>query len=263
MRNFIYCTSHRVTWIRVTKKNETGGSCSMCGYKWNAYRILAGKREGKRPFGRSRSSREDNINVPKAIGWEGVDWIDLVSDRDKWRTVMDRIIKVSYYTSRRRRTLLCGSSWFTTNIWMNVDRSGKDLQFGSLLFVLTFRYLYMSSQLCIHCVCRREGMCISAKFMCVCWLFLCIALYVCVCVCARAGVQWPCTVCLFVIWCLLHFPWKNSWKVSILTYLTLVSLSLDASLVLIKISISDYLFFLCFNIYVTPLSGAEILYRHW
>jgi len=53
-----------------------------------------GKREGKRPFGRSRSSREDNINGPKAVGWEGVDWIDLVSDRDKWRTVMDWIMNL-------------------------------------------------------------------------------------------------------------------------------------------------------------------------
>jgi len=53
-----------------------------------------GKREGKRSFGRYRSSREDNTNGPKPIGWEGVDWIDLASDRDKWRTVIDWIMNL-------------------------------------------------------------------------------------------------------------------------------------------------------------------------
>jgi len=53
-----------------------------------------GKREGKRLFGRTRSSRQDNINDPKAVGWEGVDWIDLASDRDKWRTVMEWIMNL-------------------------------------------------------------------------------------------------------------------------------------------------------------------------
>ena len=51
-----------------------------------------GKREGKRLFGRSRNSREDDSNGRKAVGWEGVDWIDLVADRDKWRTVMEWIM---------------------------------------------------------------------------------------------------------------------------------------------------------------------------
>ena len=53
-----------------------------------------GKHEGKRLFGRSRNSREDNINGREAIGWEDVDLIDLVSDRDKWRTVMEWVINL-------------------------------------------------------------------------------------------------------------------------------------------------------------------------
>jgi hypothetical protein len=53
-----------------------------------------GKREGKGLFERSRNSKEDNINGRKAIGWEGVDWIDLVSDRDKWRSVMELVMNL-------------------------------------------------------------------------------------------------------------------------------------------------------------------------
>jgi hypothetical protein len=44
----------------------------------NLYKILVGKHEGKRPFGRPRHIWEDNIRIDlKKIGWEGVDWIHL------------------------------------------------------------------------------------------------------------------------------------------------------------------------------------------
>jgi hypothetical protein len=42
----------------------------------DAYKILIGKPEGKRPLGRRRHRLEDNIrSYLKEIGWEGVDWI--------------------------------------------------------------------------------------------------------------------------------------------------------------------------------------------
>jgi hypothetical protein len=46
--------------------------------KRNAYRILVGKPEGKRPLGRPRSRWMDNIKIYlREIGWDGVDWIDM------------------------------------------------------------------------------------------------------------------------------------------------------------------------------------------
>jgi hypothetical protein len=42
--------------------------------KRNAYRMLVGKPEGKRPLGRPRRRWVDNINIDlKEIGWNGVD----------------------------------------------------------------------------------------------------------------------------------------------------------------------------------------------
>jgi hypothetical protein len=42
----------------------------------NACRILVGKLEGKRPLGRPRRRREDNIKMYlREIGWGGMDWI--------------------------------------------------------------------------------------------------------------------------------------------------------------------------------------------
>jgi hypothetical protein len=54
------------------------------GVKRNAYRILVGKPERKRPLGRPRRKWEDNIRMDlREIGWGGTDWIDLAQDRDQ------------------------------------------------------------------------------------------------------------------------------------------------------------------------------------
>jgi hypothetical protein len=47
------------------------------GVKRNAYRILVGKPEGKRPLGRPRRRWMDNIKMNLGeIGWDDMDWID-------------------------------------------------------------------------------------------------------------------------------------------------------------------------------------------
>jgi hypothetical protein len=54
------------------------------GEKRNAYRILVGKPKGKIPLGRPRCRWVDNIKIDhRAIGWDGMDWINLAQDRDQ------------------------------------------------------------------------------------------------------------------------------------------------------------------------------------
>jgi hypothetical protein len=49
----------------------------------NAYRILVGKPEGKKPLGRPRRRWVDNIKIDlRGIGRDGMDWINLAQDRD-------------------------------------------------------------------------------------------------------------------------------------------------------------------------------------
>jgi len=50
--------------------------------RFDACRVLMGKPEGYRPLVRLRRRWEDNIkNCVKNIGWEIMDWIDLIQDR--------------------------------------------------------------------------------------------------------------------------------------------------------------------------------------
>jgi hypothetical protein len=60
------------------------------GEKRNAYRILVGKPEGKRPLGRQSLRWVHNIKMDLGeIGWGGMDWIDLAQDRERWRTLVN------------------------------------------------------------------------------------------------------------------------------------------------------------------------------
>jgi hypothetical protein len=45
-----------------------GGPCSTNGEKRNTYRLLVGKPEGKRPLGRPRRRRVDNIRMDLGEG---------------------------------------------------------------------------------------------------------------------------------------------------------------------------------------------------
>jgi hypothetical protein len=64
-----------------------GRACITHWEKRNAYRILMGKPEGKRPLVRPRHKYEDNIKIElRGIGWGVMDWIHLAQDRDRWRS---------------------------------------------------------------------------------------------------------------------------------------------------------------------------------
>jgi hypothetical protein len=63
------------------------------GEKRNAYRILVGNPEGKRPLGRPRCRWVGNIKIDlREIGWDGMDWIDLAQDREQWRALVNTVM---------------------------------------------------------------------------------------------------------------------------------------------------------------------------
>jgi len=56
-------------------------------------RVLVGKPEGKRPVGRPRRRRVDNIRMDlQEMGCGYMDWIGLAQDRDRWRTLVSAVM---------------------------------------------------------------------------------------------------------------------------------------------------------------------------
>jgi hypothetical protein len=65
------------------------------GEKRNAYRILVGNPEGRRPLGRPRRRWGDNIKMDLSeIGWDGMDWIHLAQNMDQWRALGNTVMNL-------------------------------------------------------------------------------------------------------------------------------------------------------------------------
>ena len=59
----------------------------------NAYRVLVGKPEGKRPLGRLKLRWEDNIKMDlREMGCGPGNWIDLAEDRYQWRAYVRAVV---------------------------------------------------------------------------------------------------------------------------------------------------------------------------
>jgi hypothetical protein len=72
-----------------------GGECSTNGEKRNAYRLLVGKPEGRRPLGRPKRRWVDNSTIDLGeVGWGDADWIGLAQDRDWWRALMNSVLNL-------------------------------------------------------------------------------------------------------------------------------------------------------------------------
>jgi hypothetical protein len=59
------------------------------------YRVLVGKPEVKRPLGRPRRRWEDHIRMDlHEVACEGIDWIELAQDMDRWRALVNAVMKL-------------------------------------------------------------------------------------------------------------------------------------------------------------------------
>jgi hypothetical protein len=74
-----------------------GGACSTNGENRNAYRLLVGNLEGKRPLRRPIRRWVNNIKMGlREVEWCGMDWIDLAQDRDQWRVVVNTVVNLRF-----------------------------------------------------------------------------------------------------------------------------------------------------------------------
>jgi hypothetical protein len=86
-------SSPNITIIIKSRRMRRVGHVARIGETRNAYRILVGKPEGKRPLGRPRRKWMDYIKMYlREIGWDGMDWIKLTQDRDQWRALVNTVM---------------------------------------------------------------------------------------------------------------------------------------------------------------------------
>jgi hypothetical protein len=78
-----------------SRRMKLAGCVACTGAKMNAYRIMVGKPEGKRPLGKPRRRWEVNIKMDlRENGWGGMDWIHLPWVRDQWMALMNTVMNL-------------------------------------------------------------------------------------------------------------------------------------------------------------------------
>jgi len=78
-----------------SRRMRWAGHVAHMGEKRGVYRFLVGKPGEKRPHGRPSHRWEDNIKMDlQEVGCGGMDWIDRVQCRDRWRALAHAVVNL-------------------------------------------------------------------------------------------------------------------------------------------------------------------------
>jgi hypothetical protein len=93
-RNDLYSSPNFIRVIKSRRMRWAGHVASMVEGR-GAYRILVGRPERRRPLRRPTHRSEDNVRVDLLeVGSGGMDWIDMVQDRDRWQALVNVVINL-------------------------------------------------------------------------------------------------------------------------------------------------------------------------
>ena len=92
--NDLYFSPNIVRVIK-SRRMRWAGHVGRMGEERGVYRVFVGKPEGRRPLGRPRRRWVDNIRMDlQEVGFGYMDWIGLVQDRDRWRTLVSAVMNL-------------------------------------------------------------------------------------------------------------------------------------------------------------------------
>jgi hypothetical protein len=80
----VYATPSIIRMIK-SRRIKWAGHVARMGERRNAYKILVGKPEGRRLLGRPKH---------RWVGHIEMNWIDLAQDMDRWRALVNTVMKL-------------------------------------------------------------------------------------------------------------------------------------------------------------------------
>jgi hypothetical protein len=90
----LYTSPNVITVIR-SRRMRWVGDVTRIGDIRNAYKILVGKTEDKRPLGKPRRRWENNNGMDLSeTGWEVMNWMHLAQDGDQWRSLLNTVMNI-------------------------------------------------------------------------------------------------------------------------------------------------------------------------
>ena len=88
-------SSPNIVRVIISRRMMWAEYATRMGESRIVYRILVGKFKGKSPLGRPWRRWEDNIKMElQEVGCEGMEWIDLAQDRDRWQALVNAVMKL-------------------------------------------------------------------------------------------------------------------------------------------------------------------------
>jgi hypothetical protein len=94
--NDLYSSPNIVRVIK-SRRMRWAGHVARMGEDRACGGLLVGKPEGRRPLGRDRRRWEDNIKMDlQGMGCEGMDWIELAQDKDRWPALVSAVMNFRF-----------------------------------------------------------------------------------------------------------------------------------------------------------------------